>query len=156
MIRMTHLVVVLVLGLLAPLTSYASADEIRQDALKGDTAAQYEMGILYEFGFNLADHETEALAWYSVAAERGSAPSARRRTRRAAVAGWRWWRWWRWWHLLIETSATLSSNAVMRFPRPALPTCARDPSDICPLLHCAQRRVSIQTDRSDCIPHHPL
>ena len=79
MIRMTHLVVVLVLGLLAPLTSYASADEIRQDALKGDTAAQYEMGILYEFGFNLADHETEALAWYSVAAERGSAPSARRR-----------------------------------------------------------------------------
>ena len=79
MMRVTRLVVVLALGLLVPLTSYASADDIRRDALKGDTASQYEMGILYEFGFHLAEHETEALAWYSVAADRGSEPAARRR-----------------------------------------------------------------------------
>jgi TPR repeat protein len=79
MMRVTHLIVMLVMGILVPLTSYAGADEIRQDALKGDRAAQYEMGILYEFGFHLAEHETEALAWYSVAAERGSEPAARRR-----------------------------------------------------------------------------
>lgn len=79
MMRVTRLVVVLALALLVPLTSYADADDIRRDALKGDTASQYEMGILYEFGFHLAEHETEALAWYSVAAERGSEPAARRR-----------------------------------------------------------------------------
>ncbi len=79
MMRVTRLVVVLALALLVPLTSYAGADDIRRDALKGDTASQYEMGILYEFGFHLAEHETEALAWYSVAAERGSEPAARRR-----------------------------------------------------------------------------
>lgn len=79
MMRVTRLVAVLVLGLLVPLTSYAGVDEIRHDAMQGDTAAQYEMGILYEFGFHLADHETEALAWYGVAAERGSEPAARRR-----------------------------------------------------------------------------
>ena len=79
MMRVTRLVIVLALGLLVPLTSYAAADDIRRDALKGDTASQYEMGILYEFGFHLAEHETEALAWYSVAAERGNEPAARRR-----------------------------------------------------------------------------
>ena len=79
MMRVTRLVAVLVLGLLVPLTSYAGVDEIRHDAMQGDTAAQYEMGILYEFGFHLADHETEALAWYGVAAGRGSEPAAARR-----------------------------------------------------------------------------
>ena len=71
MMRVTRLVVVLALGLL-PLSSHADADDIRRDALQGSTAAQYEMGILYEFGFHLAEHEIEALAWYSVAAERGN------------------------------------------------------------------------------------
>lgn len=79
MMRVTRLVLVLTLGLLVPLAGHADAEEIRQDALKGDRAAQYEMGVLYEFGFHLAEHETEALAWYSVAAERGSAPAAQRR-----------------------------------------------------------------------------
>ncbi len=79
MMRVTRLAVVLALGILVPLTSYASADDIRRDALRGDTAAQHEMGILYEFGFHLAEHEIEALAWYSVAAERGSQPAAQRR-----------------------------------------------------------------------------
>jgi TPR repeat protein len=79
MIRVTRWAVVLVLGLLVPLAGHAGADDIRRDALQGSTAAQYEMGILYEFGFHLAEHEIEALAWYSVAAERGNQPAARRR-----------------------------------------------------------------------------
>lgn len=79
MMRVTRLAVVLALGLLAPLTSHAGAEDIRRDALQGSSAAQYEMGILYEFGFHLAEHEIEALAWYSVAAERGNQPAAQRR-----------------------------------------------------------------------------
>ena len=79
MMRAIPLTALLLMGLLLPLASHAGPDEIRNDALKGDRAAQYEMGILYEFGFHLADHETEALAWYTVAAERGSGPAARRR-----------------------------------------------------------------------------
>ena len=79
MMRVIRLAVVLALGLLAPLTSHADAEDIRREALQGSSAAQYEMGILYEFGFHLAEHETEALAWYSVAAARGSQPAVQRR-----------------------------------------------------------------------------
>jgi localization factor PodJL len=64
---------------LMPLSGYAGLDDIRRDAEKGDIAAQYEMGILYEFGFKLADREVEALAWYTVAAERGNKQAAGRR-----------------------------------------------------------------------------
>ncbi len=69
----------LALSLLLPVTGYAGLEDIRHDAEKGRTTAQYELGILYEFGFKLPDNETEALAWYSIAAERGNAPAAQRR-----------------------------------------------------------------------------
>ena len=53
---------------LVPLPGYAGLDDIRRDAVKGDNAAQYEMGILYE-----------ALAWYIAAAERGNKQAVGRR-----------------------------------------------------------------------------
>lgn len=37
-------------------------------AQHGDAEAQFEMGILYEYGFNMPDNEVSALAWYMVAA----------------------------------------------------------------------------------------
>ena len=77
--KINRLISLLALSLLLPVTGYAGLEDIRQDAEKGRTAAQYELGILYEFGFKLPDNETEALAWYSIAAERGNAPAAQRR-----------------------------------------------------------------------------
>lgn len=77
--KINRLISMLALSLLLPVTGYAGLEDIRHDAEKGRTTAQYELGILYEFGFKLPDHETEALAWYSIAAERGNAPAAQRR-----------------------------------------------------------------------------
>ena len=77
--RLWRIALPLFICALVPLPGYAGLDDIRRDAEKGDTAAQYEMGILYEFGFNLADRETEALAWYIAAAERGNKQAASRR-----------------------------------------------------------------------------
>ena len=77
--KINRLISILALALLLPVTGYAGLEDIRHDAEKGHTTAQYELGILYEFGFKLPDNETEALAWYNIAAERGSAPAAQRR-----------------------------------------------------------------------------
>ena len=77
--KINRLISLLALSLWLPVTGHAGLEDIRQDAEKGRISAQYELGILYEFGFRLPDHETEALAWYSIAAERGSAPAAQRR-----------------------------------------------------------------------------
>ena len=77
--KINRLISLLALSLLLPVTGYAGLEDIRHDAEKGRITAQYELGILYEFGFRLPDHETEALAWYSIAAERGNAPAAQRR-----------------------------------------------------------------------------
>lgn len=54
-------------------------EALRRQAVAGDTAAQYEMGVLYEFGFHLADNLAHALAWYTVAADNGNERAARRR-----------------------------------------------------------------------------
>ena len=77
--KINRLISLLALSLWLPVTGYAGLEDIRHDAEKGRITAQYELGILYEFGFRLPDHETEALAWYSIAAERGNAPAAQRR-----------------------------------------------------------------------------
>jgi TPR repeat protein len=77
--KLWRLAALLMFGVALPITSYAGLEDIRRDAERGDVAAQYELGILYEFGFNLADHDIEALAWYSIAADRGNAPAAQRR-----------------------------------------------------------------------------
>ncbi len=57
----------------------ASLEVLRQAAEQGNTDAQYELGILYEFGYHFPDHKAAAYAWYSRAAEHGSALAAKRR-----------------------------------------------------------------------------
>jgi len=47
-------------------------------AQRGDADAQFEMGILYEYGFNMADNEVAALAWYMVAANANPKAAKRR------------------------------------------------------------------------------
>jgi localization factor PodJL len=54
-------------------------EALRAAAARGDAAAQYEMGVLYEFGFNLPDNLPAALAWYMAAADQGNAQALKRR-----------------------------------------------------------------------------
>lgn len=57
----------------------ADLDALRQSAERGDADAQYELGILYEFGFRFPDYKTAAYVWYSRAAGQGHPAAARRR-----------------------------------------------------------------------------
>ena len=76
----------LVLALLLVLPAVA-ADEpadlaaLRAAAEQGQAQAQYELGVLYEFGFGSPDHKVEAYVWYSRAAAGGSRVAAERRER---------------------------------------------------------------------------
>lgn len=54
-------------------------DALRHAAEQGNADAQYELGILYEFGYNFTDHKASAYVWYSRAAEQGNALAAKRR-----------------------------------------------------------------------------
>lgn len=54
---------------------------VLQQAQAGDPAAQREMGILYEYGFNMQGNKIEALAWYLLAASNGDAMAAAHRDR---------------------------------------------------------------------------
>lgn len=75
----------LIAGLIAALPALAdeptgpSLDALKQAAEQGNVDAQYELGILYEFGFNFPDHKATALAWYSRAAEKGNPLAEKRR-----------------------------------------------------------------------------
>ncbi|MBI3897568.1 MAG: SEL1-like repeat protein [Gammaproteobacteria bacterium] len=54
-------------------------DQLRVAADKGEADAQYELGVLYEYGFRFPDHKANAFVWYSRAAEQGHAQAAKRR-----------------------------------------------------------------------------
>lgn len=76
-------IAILILGLTAPLHAGAqdpiSLEKMRQTAAQGSADAQLEMGILYEFGFNMPKNNVTALAWYLRAVEQGNALAAKRR-----------------------------------------------------------------------------
>jgi TPR repeat protein len=81
---MNRIVPALVLALLLlPAVQAAEEDpslaSLRMAAERGEVEAQYELAVLYEFGFHLPDHRTSALAWYARAAEQGNAAAAQRR-----------------------------------------------------------------------------
>jgi TPR repeat protein len=57
----------------------ASLAALRAAAQQGQADAQYELGILYEFGYNFPDHAIDAYVWYSRAADQGNAAAAKRR-----------------------------------------------------------------------------
>ncbi|MDH5512388.1 MAG: hypothetical protein OEY27_04155 [Gammaproteobacteria bacterium] len=75
--------ILLILGMLAPLHAgaqdLASLEQMRQAAARGSDAAQLEMGILYEFGYNMPKNDINALAWYQLSADQGNALAAKRR-----------------------------------------------------------------------------
>lgn len=57
----------------------ASLAALRTAAEQGQADAQYELGILYEFGYNFPDHLVSAYLWYSRAADQGNAAAVQRR-----------------------------------------------------------------------------
>jgi hypothetical protein len=65
--------------LLASAQDLTSLEQMRQAAAQGSADAQLEMGILYEFGYNMPKNSVTALAWYLRAVEQGNALAARRR-----------------------------------------------------------------------------
>lgn len=52
--------------------------ELLNAAKRGDTAAQLEVAILYEYGFNMPDNEVYALAWYLIAADNSAKAATHR------------------------------------------------------------------------------
>lgn len=80
---MKKAVAFLIFCLMAPLMAkaqdLASLEQMRQAAEQGNVDAQLEMGILYEFGYNMPKNDVNALAWYMHAADAGNALAAKRR-----------------------------------------------------------------------------
>lgn len=52
-------------------TPSSDVTHIREKALKGDVRAQYELGQMYEDGFDLPQNNAEARKWYAKAAAQG-------------------------------------------------------------------------------------
>lgn len=69
--------------LAAPLAARAEdgpdLEALKRQAAGGDIAAQYEMGVLYEFGFRMEGNLIPALAWYMIAADGGNERAVKRR-----------------------------------------------------------------------------
>lgn len=59
--------------------AHADLDDIRHAAEAGDTKAQLELGILFQYGFNYKDNEIPALTWYMISANQGSAKAVQLR-----------------------------------------------------------------------------
>jgi TPR repeat protein len=80
---MNKTLVLVAIGLLmtgpARAVDESNLEALRAEAARGDAASQYEMGVLYEFGFNLPDNLPPALAWYMAAAEQGNERAIKRR-----------------------------------------------------------------------------
>jgi len=63
----------------AEVVDSASLERLRNTALRGSAEAQLEIGILYEFGFNMPKNEVNALAWYLRAVDQGNVQAITRR-----------------------------------------------------------------------------
>lgn len=116
-------IVFLILGLTAtPLLAGAqdltSLEKMRQVAEQGSADAQLEMGILYEFGFNMPKNNVTALAWYLRAVQQGNALAARRRDQ--IMAGMK--------PEEIEAAQKLSPELAAQAPPATTPSPATEPA----------------------------
>src|SRR5260221_14212944 len=51
----------------------ANVDELRRAADQGSASAQFDLGVIYDFGTGVAQDYAQALRWYRKAAEQGFA-----------------------------------------------------------------------------------
>jgi len=75
----TRTLAILLAALLWSGAARADLDDIRRAAEAGDTAAQLELGILFQYGFNYKDNEIPALTWYMLSANQGNAKAVKLR-----------------------------------------------------------------------------
>jgi TPR repeat protein len=54
-----------------------SVNWLRRAAAQLYAPAEFQLGLMYDFGFGVAQNDTEALGWYRQAARHGSAPGQR-------------------------------------------------------------------------------
>jgi hypothetical protein len=73
------LVAILLAALLWSSGAQADLDDIRRAAEAGDTEAQLELGILFQYGFNYKGNEIPALTWYMLSANQGNAKAVKLR-----------------------------------------------------------------------------
>jgi TPR repeat protein len=71
--------VALLLPVLGAAQEEASLEQLRKAASEGNAEAELEIGILYEFGYNMPKNDITALAWYLQSAQRGNVLAAKRR-----------------------------------------------------------------------------
>lgn len=69
----------LLAALLWSVAAHADLDDIRRAAEAGDSEAQLELGILFQYGFNYKDNEIPALTWYMLSANQGNAKAVKKR-----------------------------------------------------------------------------
>lgn len=80
MMKKTWLVLVfMLLPMIGTAQDEASLDQLRQAATEGNAESQLEIGILYEFGYNMPKNDITALAWYLRAADQGNVLAVARR-----------------------------------------------------------------------------
>lgn len=80
MMKKTWLVMAFVLlPIIGAAQDEASLDQLRQAASEGNAEAQLEIGILYEFGYNMPKNDVTALAWYLRSADQGNVLAVKRR-----------------------------------------------------------------------------
>ena len=77
-ILLTFILLVTVPAPWADEPSTLALDLVKQAAEHGNADAQYEVGTLYEFGYNRAKDDVTALAWYMRAGAQGHVLAAKR------------------------------------------------------------------------------
>jgi hypothetical protein len=75
----TWKILVALFAALAPAVASADLEALKQDAMSGKVDSQLELGMLYEFGYRYPDHDVDALAWYTIAADNGNKLAGERR-----------------------------------------------------------------------------
>lgn len=85
--RLPGLVAFVVAALLWQPLAHADLDDIRRTAEAGDSDAQLQLGILFQYGFNYRGNEIPALTWYSLSANQGHPKAVRLRDSLKAKMG---------------------------------------------------------------------
>ena len=105
--------------------AHADLDDIRRAAEAGDTEAQLELGILFQYGFNYKDNEIPALTWYMLSANQGSAKAVKLRDALKAK--------------MTEKEVQEAMEQVAQYKPSGKPVVT--PAPAAPVSACAERRL---------------
>ncbi|MGW8247562.1 MAG: hypothetical protein ACWGOV_05570 [Acidiferrobacterales bacterium] len=101
-----------------PVQDFKGPVELLNAAKRGDTSAQLEIAILYEYGYDMRDNKVYALAWYILAADGGSAKAATHRDKLMAALS----------AQQVERAKAMSKSLVKEMPKQPTPAPQGAPS----------------------------